>query len=103
MEIEISDRAHDLQDELRTYVEERINSLGEHLDLIAGADVEFLRDVKKRPHPLHEVKINLHLLGHRLPGLRASATGHEPRITFDLAMAKIAAEASQLKEKVKDH
>lgn len=103
MQIEISDRAHDLSDELRAYVEERINSLSEHLDLIAGADVEFLREVKKRPHPLHEVKINLHLLGHRLPGLRAGATGHEPRITFDLAMAKIVAEAAQLKERVKAH
>lgn len=103
MQVQISDRTHHLSAELRAYVEERVKSLGEHLDLIAGADVEFIRDVKKRPEPLHVVKINLHLVGHRLPGLRAGATGHEPRITFDLALAKISAEVSQLKEKVKGH
>ncbi len=103
MQVQISDRTHHLPSELRAYVEERLESLGDHLDLIAGADVEFTRDVKKRPEPLHVVKINLHLLGHRLPGLRAGATGHDPRITFDLAMIKIAHEVDQLKERVKAH
>lgn len=103
MQVEISDRTHHLPAELRAYVDEKIKRLGGHLDLIAGADVEFIRDVKKRPEPLHVVKINLHLLGHRLPGLRAGATGHDPRITFDLAMVKIAHEVDQLKERVKAH
>jgi ribosomal subunit interface protein len=103
MQVEISDRTHQLPSELRTYVEERVVSLGDHLDLIAGADVEFIRDLKKRPEPLYVVKINLHLLGHRLPGLRAGATGHDPRITFDLALAKISGEVTQLKERVKAH
>jgi ribosomal subunit interface protein len=103
MQVQISDRTHHLSAELRAYVEEKVKSLGEHLDLIAGADVEFSRDVKKRPQPLHVVEISLHLVGHRLPGLRAGATGHEPRITFDLAMAKIAHEVDQLKERVKAH
>jgi len=103
MQVEISDRTHRLPADLRAHVDEKIKSLGGHLDLIARADVEFIRDVKKRPEPLHVVKINLHLLGHRLPGLRAGATGHDPRITFDLAMVKIAHEVDQLKERVKAH
>jgi ribosomal subunit interface protein len=103
MQVQISDRTHSLPAELRAYAEERVKSLGDHLDLVAGADVEFIRDLKKRPEPLHVVKINLHLTGHRLPGLRASATGHDPRITFDLALDKISDEVDQLKERVKAH
>jgi ribosomal subunit interface protein len=103
MQVQISDRTHRLPDELRAYVEERVKSLGDHLDLVAGADVEFILDLKKRPEPLHVVKINLHLLGHRLPGVRASATGRDPRATFDAAMATIGDEMAQLNERVKEH
>jgi ribosome-associated translation inhibitor RaiA len=103
MQVHISDRSHHLPAELRAYAEERVKSLGDHLDLIAGADVEFILDLKKRPEPLHVVKINLHLLGHRLPGLRVSETGREPRATFDVAMARIGDEVVQLKERVKAH
>jgi len=103
MQVQISDRTHHLPGELRAYVDEKVRSLADHLDLIAGADVEFILDVKKRPEPLHVVKINLHLLGHRLPGLRAGATGHDPRITFDLAMARISNELDRLKERVTTH
>ncbi len=103
MHVQISDRTHHLPAELRAYAEERVKTLGDHLDLIAGADVEFILDLKKRPEPLHVVKINLHLLGHRLPGLRVSESGREPRATFDMAMARISDEVVQLKERVKAH
>lgn len=103
MQVHISDRTHQLQPELRAYAEERLKSLGDQIDLVAGADVEFIRDLKKRPEPLHVVKINIHLLGHRLPGLRASKTGRDPRVTFDVAMATIGDEMAQLKERVKEH
>jgi ribosome-associated translation inhibitor RaiA len=103
MQVQISDRTHNLPAELRAYVDEKVKSLGDHLDLIAGADVEFIRDLKKRPEPLHVVKINLHLLGHRLPGLRVSETGLDPRVTFDVALARISDEVDQLKERVKAH
>ncbi len=103
MQVQISDRTHRLPAELRAYVDEKVKSLGDHLDLIAGADVEFIRDLKKRPEPVHVVKINLHLLGHRLPGLRVSETGLDPRVTFDVALARISDEVDQLKERVKAH
>jgi ribosome-associated translation inhibitor RaiA len=103
MQVQISDRTHHLPAELRAYVEESVKSLDHDLDLVAGADVEFTRDLKKRPEPLHVVKIRLRLLGHRLPGLRVSETGRDPRTTFDVALGRISIEAAQLKERVKAH
>ena len=103
MQIQISDRSHHLPAELRAHVEKRIESLDDHLALVAGADVEFSRDLKRRPEPLHVVKINLRLLGHRLPGLHVSETGHDPRNTFDVALARISNEVDRLKERVTTH
>ena len=77
--------------------------LADHLDLITAAEVEFDRDLKKRREPLHVVKITLHLVGYRLRDLRASETGRDQRATFDLAMAKIDSEVTQLKERVREH
>ena len=103
MEVAIHDRAHHLSTELRAYVEMKMTGLADHLDLITAAEVEFVRDLKKRREPLHVVKIVLHLGGHRLPTLRIGETGRDQRATFDLAMAKIEAEVTQLKERVKSH
>ncbi|HSP08510.1 MAG TPA: HPF/RaiA family ribosome-associated protein [Candidatus Dormibacteraeota bacterium] len=103
MQVQISDRTHHLPAELRAYVEDRVLSLDDHMAVVAGADVEFSRDLKKRPEPLHVVKINLHLLGHRLPGLHVSETGHDARITFDVALTRISSEVDRLKERVTSH
>lgn len=103
MQVQISDRTHHLQADLRAYAETRVLSLDDHLALVARADVEFSRDLKKRPEPLYVVKINLRLLGHRLPGLHVSETGHDPRVTFDVALARISTEVDRLKERVTTH
>ena len=77
--------------------------LADHFDLITAAEVEFDRDLKKRREPLHVVKVTVHVLGHRLPDIRAHETGRDLRATFDLAMDKIDGEVTQLKERVRAH
>ena len=103
MEVAIHDRTHNLPAEIRAYVEKKVMGLGDHFDLLTAAEVEFDRDLKKRPEPLHVVKVTLHVLGHRMPELRAHETGHDLRTTFDLAMDKIDGEVRQLKERVRAH
>jgi len=78
-------------------------ALADHFDLITAAEVEFDRDLKKRREPLHVVKVTLHVVGHRLPDVRAHETGRDLRATFDLAMDKIGGEVTQLKERVMSH
>ena len=77
--------------------------LADHFDLITAAEVEFDRDVKKRREPLHVVKVTLHVVGYRLPDVRAHEVGRDLRATFDLAMDKIVGEVTQLKERVTAH
>jgi ribosomal subunit interface protein len=101
MDVVIRDRTDHLPEQLRTYVDKKVRGLGDHLDLVTSADVEFDRDVKKRPHPLHVVKITLHLLAHRTLDLRVKETGRDQRATFDVAMTRMEAEAVQLKERIK--
>ncbi len=101
MEVAIHDRTHNLPTEIRAYVENKVLGLADHLDLITAAEVEFDRDLKKRREPLHVVKVTLHVLGHRLPDVRAHETGRDLRATFDLAMDKIDGEVTELKERVK--
>ena len=103
LEVAIHDRTHHLSTEVRAYVESKVLGLGDHFDLVTTAEVEFDRDVKKRREPLHFVKITVHLVGHRLPDLRASETGRDQRTTFDLAMACIDGEVTGLKERVRAH
>jgi ribosome-associated translation inhibitor RaiA len=45
----------------------------------------------------------LHVMGYRLQDVRAHETGRDLRATFDLAMEKIDAEVTQLKERVRAH
>jgi ribosomal subunit interface protein len=103
MEVAIHDRAHNLPAEIRAYVEKKLIGLADHFDLISAAEVEFDRDLKKRREPLHVVKVTVHLLGHRLPDVRAHESGRDLRTTFDLAMDKIGGEVTQLKEQVRAH
>ena len=103
MEVAIHDRTHNLPTEVRAYVERKVIGLADHFDLITAAEVEFDRDVKKRREPLHVVKVTLHVVGHRLPDVRAHEVGRDLRATFDLAMDKIVGEVTQLKERVTAH
>jgi ribosome-associated translation inhibitor RaiA len=103
MDVIIRDRTHDLSTEARTYVDKKVRGLGNYLDLATSADVEFDRDVKKRPEPLHVVKITLHLLARRSSDLRVKETGRDQRATFDVAMTRMEAAAAQLKERIKGH
>lgn len=103
MEVAIHDRAHNLPTEVRAYVEKKVMGLADHFDLISAAEVEFDRDLKKRREPLHVVKVTVHLLGRRLPDVRAHESGRDLRTTFDLAMDKIDGEVTQLKERVRAH
>ncbi len=103
MDIVIRDRTDHLTDQLRAYVSRKVQGLGDHLDLATSADVEFDREVKKRPEPLHVVKITLHLLAHRTHDLRVKETGRDRRATFDVAITKMEAEAAQLKKRIKAH
>jgi ribosomal subunit interface protein len=103
MEVAIHDRTHSLSTEVRAYVEKKVMGIADHFDLISAAEVEFDRDLKKRREPLHVVKVTLHLVGHRLPELRAHETGRDQRATFDRAMDTIDREVTQLKERVTEH
>jgi ribosomal subunit interface protein len=103
LELAIHDRTTKLPAEIRAYVEKKVMGLADHFDLITAAEVEFDRDLKKRPEPLHVVKVTLHVLGHRMPELRAHETGRDMRATFDLAMDTIDGEVTQLKERVRGH
>jgi len=103
VEVAIHDRTHNLPIEIRAYVEKKVIGLADHCDLITAAEVEFDRDLKKRREPLHVVKVTLHVVGHRLPDVRAHETGRDLRATFDLAMDKIGGEVTQLKERVMSH
>ncbi len=101
MDIVIRDRTDHLPEQVRAYVAGKVRGLGDYLDLATSADVEFDREVKKRPEPLHVVKITLHLLAHRTHDLRVKETGRDRRATFDVAMARMEAEAAQFKERIK--
>lgn len=103
MDVVIRDRTHDLSAEARTYVDKKVRGLGDYLSLVTSADVEFDRDVKKRPEPLYVVKITLHLLAHRAFDPRVKETGRDQRATFDVAMSRMEAAAVQLKERIKAH
>ena len=103
MEVAIHDRTHNLPIEIRAYVEKKVMGLADHFDLITAAEVEFDRDLKKRREPLHVVKVTLHVVGHRLPDVRARETGRDLRTTFDVAMDKIDGEVTQLKERATAH
>lgn len=103
MDVVIRDRADHLPGQFRAYVNKKVGRLADYLDLATSADVEFDRDAKKRPEPLHVVKITLHLLAHRAHDLHAREIGRDQRATFDVAMARIEAEAVLLKEKIKAH
>jgi ribosome-associated translation inhibitor RaiA len=89
--------------EVRDYVDKKVRGLGDYLDLVESADVEFDRDVKRRPEPLHVVKITLHLLAHRTPDLRVREIGRDQRGTFDMAIARMESEAMRVKERIKGH
>ncbi|HYL08078.1 MAG TPA: HPF/RaiA family ribosome-associated protein [Candidatus Udaeobacter sp.] len=103
MDVVIRNRTDHLPAELRDYVEKKVKRLGDHLDLVSSVDVEFDRDVRKRPTPLHAVKITLHLLARRTPDFRVRETGRYQRANFDVAMARMEAEAAHLKERIKAH
>jgi ribosomal subunit interface protein len=103
MQTVVTDRTHHLAPEVREYAEQRVGRLGNRFDLVTAAGVEFDLDVKKRREPLHVVKINLHLVGHRLQDLHVTETGRDQRVTFDQALARIEAEVVQLKERVQAH
>lgn len=103
MEVNIHDRARTIGPSFRNYAAKKVASLAEHFDLVRSAEVEFDCDLKKRRQPRQVVKITLHLLGHRLADLRASETGRDQRVTFDLAVDKLDGELTQLKERVKAH
>ncbi len=103
MDIVIRDRTDHLPSEVEAYVEKKVRRLGAHLNLVTAVDVEFDREVKKRPEPLYVVKITLHTMAHRSPDLRVKETGREQRATFDLAMTRMESEAAQLKKRIKQH
>jgi ribosome-associated translation inhibitor RaiA len=103
MDVVIRDRTHRLSAEVRAYVAKKVTGLGDYLNLVTSADVEFDRDVKKRPEPLYVVKITLHLLAHRASDLRVKETGREQRATFDVAMTRMEAATVQAKERIKAH
>ncbi len=103
MDVVIRDRTDHLPAQVRDYVERKVRGLGDYLDLVKSVDVEFDRDVKKRPQPLHVVKITLHVLAHRMSDVRVKETGRDQRATFDVAMARMEAAAAQLNERIKAH
>jgi ribosomal subunit interface protein len=103
MEVLIHDRTHDLTTEERAYAAQKLAAIGDHFNMVARAELEFDRDVKKRRDPLHVVKVTLHLIGRRLPDLRAHEIGPDRRAAFDLLMDKIDGELGELKEKVRPH
>jgi ribosomal subunit interface protein len=103
VEVAVHDRAHDLTAEDRSYAEKKLAAIVEHFDLVARAELEFDRDLKKRREPVHVVKVTLHMIGHRLPDLRAHEAGRDLRAVVDLLMDKIDGELAELKEKVKPH
>ncbi|HUZ87580.1 MAG TPA: HPF/RaiA family ribosome-associated protein [Candidatus Baltobacterales bacterium] len=103
MEVAIHDRTHHVPAEDISYAQGKLSTIAGRFDLVARAELEFDRDLKKRPHPLYVVKVQLYLIGHRLSDLRAHETGRDLRATVDLLMDKIDGELTTLKERVKAH
>jgi len=103
MDVIIRDRTNELQAQLRAYVDKKVRALSDYIDLASSAEVEFDRDVKKRPEPLHVVKITLHVLARRTHDLRVKEIGRDQRVAFDLAMTRIGAQAAELKARIKAH
>ena len=103
METTFHDRNHDVPAEEVTYALRKLDSVVGQFDLVARAEVEFDRDLKKRAIPLYVVKVNLHLIGHRLSDLYAEETGRELRATVDLVIDKIGRELVTLKDRVTAH
>lgn len=101
MDVVIRDRTDHLPAEVREYVERKVRGLEDYLDLVRSVDVEFDREVRRRPDPLHVVKITLDVLAHRTSDVRVKETGRDQRATFDVAMARMEAAAAQLKERIK--
>jgi ribosome-associated translation inhibitor RaiA len=103
MEVAIHDRNHDVPAEHVRYARRKLVGVAGRFDLVARAELEFDRDLKKRPNPLYVVKVNLHLIGHRLSDLHAHETGRDLRTTVDLVIDKIDGELATLKERVAAH
>lgn len=103
MEITTHDRTREITAEDRSYAEDKLAAVARHFDLVARADLEFDKDLKKRREPQHVVKVTLHLIGHRLSDLRAHETGRDLRAVVDLVMDKIDGELVALKEQVRPH
>jgi ribosome-associated translation inhibitor RaiA len=103
MEVTFHDRNHDVPAEEVRYALRKLDSVVGQFDLVARAEVEFDRDLKKRATPLHVVKVNLHLIGHRLSDLHAEETGRELRTTVDLVIDKIGGEVATLKDRITAH
>ena len=101
MEIQIHDRSHDVSAEERSHAEEKLAAVAAHSEFVERAELEFDRDLRRRPNPLHVVKVTLWLRGHRMPNLRAHESGSELRTVVDRAMDKIDRELSHLKERIK--
>lgn len=103
MEVTFHDRNHDVPAEEVRYALRKLDSVVGQFDLVARAEVEFDRDLKKRATPLYVVKVNLHLIGHRLSDLHAEETGRELRTTVDLVIDKIGGEVATLKDRITAH
>lgn len=103
MEVTFHDRNHDVPAEEVRYALRKLDSVVGQFDLVARAEVEFDRDLKKRAIPLYVVKVNLHLIGHRLSDLYAEETGRELRATVDLVIDKIGRELVTLKDRITAH
>ena len=98
MEIATHDRTHQVTEEERAYAEKKLAAVVHGVRAVARADIEFDRDLKKRPDPMYVVKVTLHLIGHRLPDLRGSETGRHLRAVVDLLMDKIDGELHAYRE-----
>ena len=103
MDINVYDRSHELDPSLRDLAIKKVQALARHFAFAHSASVEFATDLKKRSRPLHTAKVTFFLLGHRLPSVRAHASAPEARAAFDLALGKLDAEMTRLKEQVESH
>lgn len=85
----------DITDEIRAYVEKRLNTLDKYTNDAARVDLEleFLKGEAK----MYRTEMMLHVPG--LPPLRAEATGSVLHESVDIAVGEMTRELSQGKKK----
>jgi putative sigma-54 modulation protein len=100
VKVVLHDRTNGMGQEVRDIAQRKLDRLGRHFGKVVDAEVEFTEERKQSDLRVYEVRILVHLDGHRAPDMYAKERGADPLTALDLALAKIDRQLVAFKEKV---